>query len=64
MYKQKTQQYGNLYKKSIYMYIERFWKNINQIFNTILGSGAKQNGEEGIREKQNLKLCILRASMI
>lgn len=39
-------------KKSIYMYIERFWKNINQIFNTILGSGAKQNEEEGIREKQ------------
>lgn len=33
------------------MYIERFWKNTNQIF-TILGSGAKQNGEEGIREKQ------------
>ena len=34
------------------MYIERFWKNINQSFNTILGSGAKQNEEEGIREKQ------------
>ena len=43
-----------IYIKKVYMHIERFWKNTNQIFNTDYSGEwrKKQNGEEGIRKKR------------